>query len=378
MCAFVWEAPQCRQFQPHIDKEKEEAMNRRIQIAFALLLAGCATWCVGAPRPQPQTQSLSQLFKQVSGAVAVVRVREHASLRRVGDPTERTATIDGIGSGVLISADGKVITAAHVVQLADTVSVEFPGSPAVGAQVVASDPVADVALLQLDSVPAGVTPAKLGDSDRAEVGDQIFVIGAPHGISHTLTVGHLSARRSPREATGSLAMAELFQTDAAINRGNSGGPIFSMHGEVIGVVSHIISNSGGSEGLGFAVTSNMARQLLLEQPTLWSGLEGYLLSGDLARAFNLPTSAGLLVQRVADGSPAQRMGIRGGSLPMRLDADPLLLGGDIILAVADIELSEAAAREKIRRRLLDIRGNGSPLRITVLRGGEIVQIVGNP
>jgi serine protease Do len=356
-------------------------MSRPVSIASTLLLMVLSTWCVAASRPQHpqmQTQSLSKLFKQVSGAVGVVRTREHASLRGVGDATVQTATIDGIGSGVLISADGKVVTAAHVVQLADAVSVEFPGSAAVIARVLVSDPATDVALLQLDYVPAGVTPVKLGDSDRAEVGDQVFVIGAPLGISRTLTVGHLSARRSPREAAGSLAMAELFQTDAAINRGNSGGPLFSMDGEVIGVVSHIVSTSGGSEGLGFAVTSNMARRMLLEEPTLWSGLEGFLLSDDLARAFNLPVTTGLLVQRVADGSPAQRLGIRGGSLPMRLGADPLLLGGDVILAVADIKMSEPGAREKIRQRIVDSRGSGRPLQVTVLRGGETVQLVGNP
>ena len=361
-------------------KEKNTVMNRQMSFVSALLLAGMASWCAAAPRPpqsQMQSQPLSKLVKQVSGAVAVVRVREHASMRRVGDATEQTATIDGIGSGVLISADGKVVTAAHVVQLADSVSVEFPGAAAVSARVLVSDPAADVALLQLDSVPAGVTPVKLGDSNRAEVGDQVFVIGAPLGISRTLTVGHLSARRSPQEAAGSLAMAELFQTDAAINRGNSGGPLFSMDGEVIGIVSHILSNSGGSEGLGFAVTSNAARQMLLEEPTLWSGLEGLLLSDDLARAFNLPVTAGLLVQRVANGSPAQRLGIRGGSLPMRLGADPLLLGGDVILAVADIQLSEPAAREKIRQRLVDIRDSGRPLQVTVMRGGKIVQLIGN-
>ena len=134
-------------------------MNLLIKIASSVLLAGFATWCAGAPRPsqaQAQPQSLAKLFKQVSSAVAVVRVREHTTLRRVGE-AERTATIDGIGSGVLISADGKVVTAAHVVQLADAVSVEFPGSGAVSARVVSSDPAADVALLQLDSVPPGVT-----------------------------------------------------------------------------------------------------------------------------------------------------------------------------------------------------------------------------
>src|SRR5687768_5601031 len=142
-------------------------MKLLVKIASTVLLAGISSWCSGAARPSQASgkaaaPSLATLFKQVSGSVAVVRVREHASLRSVGDATERTATIDGIGSGVLISADGKVVTAAHVVQLADSVWVEFPGSAAVRARVQASDPAADVALLQLDFVPAGVVPARLG------------------------------------------------------------------------------------------------------------------------------------------------------------------------------------------------------------------------
>jgi serine protease Do len=318
--------------------------------------------------------SLSQVFKRVSDAVVVVRTAERVPSR---DSVARPVSIAGIGSGVLISADGKVVTAAHVVQTADAVAVEFPGEVLVRARVLGSDPAADVALLQLEHVPEGAAVARLGDSDRAEVGDQVFVVGAPLGISRTLTVGHLSARRTMNSTSGGMVSRELFQTDASINQGNSGGPLFDMSGNVIGIVSYIMSRSGGSDGLGFVVTSNTARRLLLDERTVWSGLDGYLLAGDLARAFNLPTERGaLLVQRVAAGSPAERLGLRGGTLPVAIGQETILLGGDVILAVEGIGLGTPQAYDAIRRRLIELRTVSGSIRVTVLRGGVTTDLTG--
>lgn len=319
--------------------------------------------------------SLSQTYKHVGGAVVVVRTAQRVApaLRS----NARQVNASGLGSGVLISMDGKVLTAAHLVQTADAVGIEFPGGALIKASVLASDPAADVALLQLESVPANVQPAVLGDSDMTEVGDQIFVVGAPMGISHTLTVGHVSARRRPNTTFGGMENAELFQTDAAINQGNSGGPMFNLDGEVIGVVSHIVSRSGGSEGLAFVVTSNMAKRLLFAEPTVWSGVEGYLLSGNMARVFNVPAShAGLLVQRVARGSLAERFGLRGGDLPVVVGGEELVLGGDIVLAVEGIALGAQNAYEKIRKRMIEVRLQSGTLRVTVLRAGTIVELTG--
>jgi serine protease Do len=316
--------------------------------------------------------SLSQVFKRVDDAVVVVHTHER------GVPSEsdrKPASVRGIGSGVLVEG-GKVVTAAHVVQTADAVMVEFPGDVRVRALIVASDPIADVALLQLERVPDDAVTVKLGDSDQAEVGDEVFVVGAPFGITHTLTVGHVSARRRSNATASGMAPTEMFQTDAAINQGNSGGPMFNMRGEVIGIVSHIVSRSGGSDGLGFVVTSNMARQLLFTEPSVWSGVEGYLLKGDLARSFNIPApGVALLVQRVATGSPAERLGIRGGSLMAAIGEDELVLGGDAILAVEGVTLGSANAYENIRRRLSAIAPGGS-IRVAVLRRGEIVELTG--
>jgi S1-C subfamily serine protease len=214
----------------------------------------------------------------------------------------------------------------------------------------------------------------LGDSDKAEVGDQVFVIGAPYGLSRTLTSGHLSARHANKQLMGGLRAVEMFQTDAAINKGNSGGPMFNMKGEVIGIVCNFFSQSGGFEGLGFATTSNLARRLLLEQNTYWSGLEGMIISGNAARIFNVPQEAGLLVQRIAKGSPAELLGLRAGNTRATFSDRELLVGGDIILAVAGYEISgDGKDFDKIHARLSALRP-GSQLIVKVLRGGKVVEL----
>ncbi len=340
---------------------------------FGALLALVSWHPAQAASGAPAAPTVAQVFKRVGGAVAEVRITEHAVAR---SGTGRMVTESALGSGVLISAGGQLLTAAHVVQTADTIEVVFQDAPSVPAHVVASDPAADVALLQLDAVPAGVLPVRLGNSDRAEVGDPVFVVGAPFGISHTLTVGHLSARRPSSASFGGLVGGELFQTDAAINHGNSGGPMFNMDGEVIGIVSHIVTQSGGSEGLGFAVTANVVRRLLLDEPSVWSGLQGLLVSGPLARALNVPGGAGgLLVEQVASGSPAERIGLRGGTLPATLDAADVLLGGDILLSVAGIPLGASTAYEDIRKQLIALQASGTPIPITVLRAGQTVELL---
>ena len=338
-------------------------------LIWLLSLLACAA-AFGGTKPA----TLSQTFKRVDDAVVVVLTNERVVSR---NDVRQEIMAAGLGSGVLISDDGKVLTAAHVVQTADAVAVEFGSGTSVRARIVASDPAADVALLQLESVPSGATVATLGDSDKTEVGDEIFIVGAPFGIGHTLTVGHVSARRRNNTTLGGMEKTELFQTDAAINQGNSGGPMFNLAGEVIGVVSRIVSRSGGSEGLGFVVTSNLAGKLLLSERTTWTGLEGYFVSGDMGRALNLPgLGAGLLVQRIAHRSPAERLGLRGGRLPALIAGDQLMLGGDIILAVEGVALEAPNAYDTIRQRLIAARTRNSEIHLLVLRDGVTLELTG--
>jgi serine protease Do len=343
-------------------------MNRRSIVPIAILLigAGCAEVRAQA------SASLTEIFKRVNPAVVEIHTRETEVPTM---PRGQAVSVAGLGSGVLISPDGKILTAAHVVQTADAIEVEFLTGEKIQARVLSSEPLADIALLQLERAPRAVFVAKIGDSDAVEIGSPVFVVGAPLGASHTLTVGYISARRRPNATLSGMSRAEFFQTDAAINQGNSGGPLFSMQGEVIGIVSHILSHSGGSEGLGFAVTSKVARQLL-EQKSFWSGVGGYMLSGDLAKVFNLPPpGAGLLVQRVAAGSPAEKIGLKGGSTRATIGDDDILVGGDIILSVMGISVADPAALGLIRQKLAELEAN-SPVQVTVLRGGKVVTLTG--
>jgi serine protease Do len=344
----------------------------RSWIAGLVLLVGSTCALAGSPS---SAENLAPVFTQVSAAVVVVRTTERTVSRRSNG---RQVSVEGLGSGVLVSGDGKIVTAAHVVQTADTVVVEFADQGPVTAEVIASEPAADVALLKVQRVPDGVKPVKLGDSDKMQIGEQVLVVGAPLGITHTLTVGHLSARHKPNATFSSMLTAEFFQTDAAINRGNSGGPMFNVKGEVIGIVSYMLSLSGGSDGLGFAVTSNTTRRLLLDEPSVWSGLDGYLLAGEAARAFNLPVGfeAGLLVQRVALGSPADQLGVRGGKFTVAIQDKELLLGGDVILAVEGIAIGAPDAYERIRHRMIELRGASGTVHVTLLRGGETLELAG--
>jgi len=326
-------------------------------------------------------QQLRDAFRQVNQSVVIVRTKR---VEVAPSPDEPMAVVDGLGSGVLISNDGKILTAAHVVQTADVASVEFPDGQEIIARVIGSDVQSDVALLQLKEMPKGVTPATLGDSDRVEVGDQIFVIGAPYGISQTLSVGHLSGRHRMNTSNQSTSV-EFLQTDAAINTGNSGGPMFDMQGNVIGIVSSIMTHTGGSEGLAFATAANTAKQLLLERKPFWSGIDGLVVTGVMAKALNLPQPAGVLVQRIGEGSISSQLGINPGTLRVTIRGMDILLGGDVILSVNNIAIIDPTSAqslgsftsdenyEKIYNSVAALKP-GDPIVVTVFREGKVLKL----
>jgi S1-C subfamily serine protease len=266
------------------------------------------------------------------------------------------------------------MTAAHVVHVADELSVHFLDGQAVKARVVGASSQADVALLKLEHVPDNMVVAELGNSSMLDIGEEVFVVGAPYGIDHTLTVGYMSGRRKPQGVCDNLVPIEFLQTDASINKGNSGGPMFSMEGKVVGIVSHILSRSGGSDGVGFAASINTARDMLLEKQSFWAGLEGYLLSGPLAEAFNLPQESGLLVQRVAQDSPAQELGLRPGMIPVQIGGDKLLIGGDIILEVQGTPISSSVEETCQIRNTMWESAKLESIEMKVLRRGVTVKL----
>ncbi len=337
----------------------------RGSLVALLLLTWSSSWSVPA-----NGQSVSEVFRDVRDAVVVVHTTEtEYPLMSIMAPVSVSAT----GSGVLISPT-EVLTAAHVVQAANQVIVEFPSGREVRATVEASKVTHDVALLRLEE-PATVPPLRVGDSDLMSVGDPVFVVGAPLGESHTLTVGHVSARRSVPGLLFGTSEVEFLQTDAAINPGNSGGPMFNMAGEIVGIVSHILTLSGGSMGLGFAVASNSAQQILFETPSAWTGLEAKPITGVLATLLNVPPpGGGILVQSVAIGSMAESLGLLPSTIPMTIAEEEILIGGDIILAVLGLQVgAKLEGLEAIGRAVASL-AEGSLLTVTVLRGGRQLEL----
>lgn len=324
----------------------------------------CWVVLVLLPLSVPATD-FSKLYEEVDPSVVVLHTY---STSPVSQEQKK-----GLGSGVVISLDGKILTAAHVVHNADAVHVEFVNGERVLARVIGSEPLADLALLQLQRVPEDLSSAKLGNSSEVKIGHEIFVIGSPYGLHHSLTMGHISARHTGQELGKLFIEGDFFQTDAAINRGNSGGPVFNLTGEVIGVVSHIETTSGGNQGLGFAVTSNTARRLMLERRSYWSGLSGIAITQTLAAALHYPLSYGILIQTVAEGSVSEQLGLREGHIGAKINNKKILLGGDIIVRVAGVDMKGRQSQLELNQRIEQMQ-SGDPIEIQVYRRGAFVTL----
>jgi serine protease Do len=334
-----------------------------------LLAVVLAAALLPAFAPATQAQNLEDIFRKVGPSVVVVRSKGRDV--NAGGVTNFKQT----GSGVLVSSDGRVMTAAHVVNGMDEITVEGVAGEVVRATLLSANTAADVSLLQLERVTAAMRVARMGDSDAVQVGQQVMIVGAPYGLSYSMSVGWISARWPPNTIFPDMPLAEFLQTTATINTGNSGGPIFNMTGEVIGIVSQNISKSGGSEGLGFVVTSNSARNLLVPRKVFWGALQGLLLTGRLASVFNVPAPAGFLVKTVAQGSMAWNMGLQGADGIVTITGKEIPVGGDIILSVDDIPVVSEDNIEMIRNRLAGV-APGTPFKMSVLRAGKVIELTG--
>lgn len=313
----------------------------------------------------------SDLFAKVNASVVVLHTfdsPDNTPIRK-GD----TVSSSGIGSGVIISDDGKILTAAHIVQTADAVLVEFSDGEKIRATVVSSEPAADLALLKLENPPKNMLPAPLGDSDKVKIGEEVIIISNPYGFKHTLTAGHISARYSGKELGDAFSRGEFLQTDATINRGSSGGPVFNVSAEVIGIVSHLETKSGGSEGLGFLVTSNSARKLMLEGKQIWSGITSVPITPRLATAIGYPFNYGVLVQKVSLDSPAAEAGIHGGLIPAIIDDKKVLLGGDVIMMIEEIPLAADKEQSEILKKIAQLEA-GAPITVKRYYMGNVSEI----
>lgn len=314
-----------------------------------ILLSMCLA---AAPLP------LEQVVQRVDAAVVTIKVAEKKA-------SENSVSIArGFGSGVLVHVDGWIVTAAHVVEEADLIEVEFVDGPKTTAQIVSLSRTEDIALLKTESVPKKPTVAALGDSDALKPGMRLFAIGTPLGLTHTVTSGVVSALRT--DTSRGLHPSRLLQTDVPINQGNSGGPLFNEAGDVVGIASFIASKSGGSVGLNFAIPSSTVRSRLFEAPLPWVGVAVRVVPKGFAEVMNWPSEAGLMVEWVKEGGAAAKGGLHGGMIEATVRGTEVKLGGDLVLKVNDLPTTDPSA---IGRSLASMK-EGDAIRYEVLCAGS--------
>ena len=280
---------------------------------------------------------------------------------------------EGQGSGFIIDKEGHVLTNYHVIADARQVEVTLHNRKKYRATVVGTDRSHDLAVIQIKG-PA-LTPMVLGDSRNLQVGQKVYAIGNPFGLAGTMTRGIISSIRPVQEPDG-MQIDEAIQTDAAINPGNSGGPLLNWHGEVIGINTLIASNVGQSAGIGFAIPVNTAKAVLNDLMTLGRvrrpalGVRTIPITPELADQMGLAADSGLLIVQVVPGGAADRAGLRGGTERAYLGNIPIMLGGDLIVAIDGQEVQD----QQDLSQVMNSHRAGDTVRITIYRGKKKMDV----
>ncbi len=320
-------------------------------------------------------EARSQIQEMAPEDLAILFDRISPSVVRVSVITEGGV---GSGSGFVIQEGGLILTNNHVIQNAVSVSVTLKDGTELPAEVLGRDPSTDVALLRVASRP--LPPVGLGDSDRVRIGEQAIVIGSPFGFDQSLTAGYISAlgRKLRSGDDYGTEIDNVIQTDAAVNPGNSGGPLLNTEGEVIGITTAIFSTGGGFEGIGLAVPINTARAVADElrdrgyvrRPFL--GIAGLDLTPQLSQRLDLPVEGGILVQVVHEGSAADEADVRPGDQELETPIGTIVLGGDVLVAIDGESVSSMAEAN----RLVQSREIGERITLEISRQGRRIFVRG--
>ena len=320
---------------------------------------GDTTTQIAGPAVAPQEQaafrngkalSINQIYRR--SAPGVVQVTSTSIVRTETDPLfgfpfPQQETQRALGSGFVIDKAGHIITNYHVIQGAREVQVSFSNNENMKARIVGSDPSTDIAVLQVNAHSRALTPLTLGNSDNVRVGDSVVAIGNPLGYERSISAGIVSALQRAIAAPNQYAIDHVIQTDAAINHGNSGGPLLNAQGQVIGVTSQIATSSGsqGNIGIGFAIpidtVKNVAAQIIKQGRVehAFIGIKATPITPTLARLFHLPANHGLLVSLVEPNSGAARAGLRAGTTQVTVSGESYPLGGDLIVKAGGVSVS---------------------------------------
>jgi S1-C subfamily serine protease len=361
----------------------------------ALVLLFGAYW-LGArfgPRGPVQVEAVPAPFSAASGAAAPpltdeesinVSVYKQASPAVANILTKATeydffmdpVPVEGAGSGFVIDPRGYILTNFHVVQDAQSIEVVLGDQSRYAAKFVGADQRNDVALLKVDPKGKHLAALPLGDSSTLQVGQKVLAIGNPFGFQSTLTTGVVSALGRTVQTSQTTFIDEAIQTDAAINRGNSGGPLINSHGDVIGINSAIYTPSGTTAGIGFAIPINTAKAIAHDLMTdgrvhrAFLGVDTLPVNDYLAEALDLPVQEGLLVETVTRGGPAALSGIRGGDRVVQAGMRRIYIGGDIIVAID----GQRVASQVDVSLVLNRKRPGDNVTVTVYRGGKKLDI----
>jgi S1-C subfamily serine protease len=322
--------------------------------------------------------TIGEIYREASPAVVQV-----TSSVVETDPFFGEQRGEALGSGFVIDKAGHVVTNYHVVEGASEVYVNFSGQDRLRARIVGTDASTDIAVLEIDASARALTPLRLGDSDAVHVGDSVVAIGNPFGLDRTVTEGIVSALQREIESPSGFTIDKVIQTDAAINRGNSGGPLIDAGGLVIGVNTQIATaGSEGNVGIGFAVPSNTVSEVVseiidhgkVEHPYL--GVRMQTIDERLAEFADVPKQ-GVLITEVVPGSPAAEAGLRGGDSSVVVDGQTYRLGGDVIVRVGDRTIAGAdelvvAVRERNPGDTVPVQliREGRPLTVSVVLGSD--------
>ena len=312
-----------------------------------------------------------RIFRQASGAVAniLTKATEYDFFM---DPVP----VEGAGSGFVIDPRGYILTNFHVVNGAQSIEVVLGDQSKYPAKFIGADQRNDVALIQIDPKGKKLAVLPLGDSSTLQVGQKVLAIGNPFGFQSTLTTGVVSALGRTVQTGETTFIDEAIQTDAAINRGNSGGPLINTHGEVIGINSAIYTPSGTTAGIGFAIPINTAKVIANDLMTdgrvhrAFLGVETLSVGGWLSEALDLPVKEGLLVERVTPGGPAAAAGLRGGDRVAQAGMRRIYIGGDVIVAID----GQKVAGQLDVNVILNHKRPGDTVTVSVYRGGKKMDI----
>jgi S1-C subfamily serine protease len=322
--------------------------------------------------------SIAEIYRR--DAPGVVQITATSEVRVPADPFDPFPTPgrerrQALGSGFVIDKAGHIVTNFHVVDGAQNVEVGFSNNQSLKARIVGTDPTTDVALLKVDATSRALTPLPLGDSDTVRVGDPVVAIGNPFGLERSITAGIVSALQRQITSPNFATIDHVIQTDAAINRGNSGGPLLDRSGRVIGVNSQIETGGSvqlGNVGVGFAVPINTVKDVVgqlkqngrVDRPFIGVGVRA--LTPQLARTFRLPVQRGLLVENVQSGSGAAKAGIKAGKTDVVVAGESYRLGGDVIVKADGVTVASLP-------RLRDVLAGKKPgdkLELELVRNGK--------